>query len=68
MSQAKPVPCRGCGRDRRTCWTMPCLSLEIIKKRGPRAVAKWIRACLPAHLRAGVRVERASGNQGVRSG
>lgn len=34
-------PCEGCGRNRAACWIMPCLHLEIVFQRGPRAVRRW---------------------------
>lgn len=37
----KLKPCPGCGRARSTCWIMPCLHLEVVIERGPKAVARW---------------------------
>jgi hypothetical protein len=56
-----PRGCPGCGRDRATCWVLPCLYLERVRLRGTDAVASFIRAGLPGHLRAGVRVQRRVG-------
>lgn len=58
MSSDEPQPCRGCGRDRRACWALPCMHLEYVKARGERAVQVWVRAGLPAELRDKVVVEK----------
>ena len=55
-----PVPCPGCGRDRRTCWVLPCLHLEQVKARGVRAITAWVKLAFPASERASVRVEVVS--------
>jgi len=54
----KPRACPGCGRARSTCWHLPCLYLEIVLRRGGRAVESWVRAGVPGELRSGVSVER----------
>ena len=41
-----PRPCPGCKRSRLACWQMACLYLEVVKRRGPAAVASWLRAGL----------------------
>lgn len=56
LTFASAKPCPGCGRDRRDCWKMPCLHLQIIKKRGVLAVERWLRPGLPPELRASLRV------------
>lgn len=40
----KIKPCPGCNRDRKSCWTMPCLYLEIVLRRGKAATGSWLRA------------------------
>lgn len=41
------TPCPGCQRNRRECWTLPCLYLEyklhMGQLEGPRGVLEWLR-------------------------
>lgn len=43
--------CRGCGRQKSTCWNLPCLELEQALESGERAVNLWL-------LGTGMRVSR----------